>query len=92
MVEVFKIAHYTIHTCHLNWNITRAVALEVININFLLTYFTMIYENTAFLYAFLTFGIAYKTVLSMLILLTSLKRAWTNSGCTGMLSTISQLT
>ena len=31
---------------HLNWNITRALALEVININFLITHFTMIYENT----------------------------------------------
>jgi len=58
---------------HLNWNITRALALEVININFLITHFTMIYENTTFLNASLIFGIANQTKLSMLILLMSLK-------------------
>jgi len=31
--------------CHLNWNITWAVALEVTNINFLIAHFATIYEN-----------------------------------------------
>jgi len=39
---------YTIQMCHLNWNITWAVALEVININSSIKLFTVIYENTFF--------------------------------------------
>jgi len=39
-----------------------AVALEVTNINLLITHFTMIHQNAIF-------GIAYKTVLWMLALL-----------------------
>jgi len=67
---------YTIQICHLNWNITRAVALEVININSSIKLVTVIYENTFFsLRASLIFGIAYQTMLVMLTLLTSLKRA-----------------
>jgi len=31
--------------CHLNWNITWAVALEVTNKNFLIAHFATIYEN-----------------------------------------------
>ena len=34
-----------IQMCHLNWNITWAVALEVTNINFLIAHFATIYEN-----------------------------------------------
>ena len=48
-----------IQMCHLNWNITWTVALEVININMPITVFTMIYENTFFC-ALLICGIAYK--------------------------------
>ena len=31
--------------CHLNWNITWAVALEITNMNFLIAHFATIYEN-----------------------------------------------
>ena len=34
-----------IQMCHLNWNITWAVALEVTNINFLIAHFATTYEN-----------------------------------------------
>ena len=57
---------------YLDWNITLAVALEVININFINIHFTMNYQDTIFLHVSLTFGIAYLTMLWMLILLTSL--------------------
>ena len=76
----------------IHWNITRAVALDVININFLITHSTMIYENITFLHALLLFGISYQTTLLTVILLTSLKRAETSCVCTRMSSTISRPT
>jgi len=52
MIEVFKIITHNIYDpdvpLYLNWNITRTVAIEVININLLITHFTIIYENTIF--------------------------------------------
>jgi len=77
MVEVFKIAH-NIYYPHMSLKLEYNPGCSTTGNKYKLlnyTHFTMIYENTAFLYALLTFGIAYKTVLSMLILLTSLKPA-----------------
>ena len=37
-----------IHMCHLNWNITWAVALEVTNMNFLIAHFATIYDSGVF--------------------------------------------
>ena len=50
---------------HLNWNITRAIALEVTNINFLIAHFATIYENIISLHVSLTFGTVCQTVLWM---------------------------
>ena len=57
----------TIQMCHLNWNITWAVALEVTNINFLIAHFATIYENIS-LHVSLTFGTVCQTVLWMSVL------------------------
>ena len=54
--------------CHLNWNITWAVALEVTNINFLIAHFATIYENIISLHVSLIFGTVCQTVLWMLVL------------------------
>ena len=54
-----------IQMCHLNWNITWAVALEVTNINFLIAHFATIYENIISLHVSLTFGTVCQTVLWM---------------------------
>jgi len=50
MIEVFKITHNICNPdYHLNWNIiTRIVALEVININFLITHYIWLTQNTIF--------------------------------------------
>jgi len=50
MIEVFKITHNICNPdYHLNWNIiTRVVALEVININFLITHYIWLTQNTIF--------------------------------------------
>jgi len=54
MIEVFKIITHNIYDpdvpLYLNWNITRTVAIEVININLLITHFTIIYENTIYFF------------------------------------------
>jgi len=52
----------------LNWNITRAVVLEVTNINFLNAHFTMIYENITSLHVSLIFGTVCQTVLWVSVL------------------------
>ena len=57
-----------IQMCHLNWNITWAVALEVTNINFLIAHFATIYENIISLHVSLTFGTVCQTVLWMSVL------------------------
>jgi len=57
-----------IQTCHLNWNITQAAALEVTNINFLIAHFTMIYENIISLHILLIFGTVCQTTLWMSVL------------------------
>ena len=54
--------------CHLNWNITQAVALEVTNINFLIAHFTMIYESIISLHVSLIFGTVCQTMLWMSVL------------------------
>ena len=54
-----------IQMCHLNWNITWAVALEVTNINFLTAHFATIYENIISLHVSLTFWTVCQTVLWM---------------------------
>jgi len=54
-----------IQMCHLNWNITWAVALEVTNINFLIAHFTTIYENIISLHVSLTFGTVFQTVVDV---------------------------
>ena len=54
-----------IQMCHLNWNITWAVALEVTNINFLIAHFATSYETIISLHVSLTFGTVCQTVLWM---------------------------
>ena len=81
MIEVFKIITHNIYDpdvpLYLNWNITRTVAIEVININLNHAFHYNLRKNYFFLHASLIFGRAYhyQTMLLMLILLTSLKRA-----------------
>ena len=53
--------------CHLNWNITWAVALEVTNINFLIAHFAAISENIISLHVSLTFGTVCQTVLPVVM-------------------------
>ena len=57
-----------IQMCHLNWNITWAVALEATNINFLIALFATIYENIISLHVSLTFGTVCQIVLWMSVL------------------------
>ena len=54
-----------IQMCHLNWNITWAVALDVTNINFLIAHSATIYENIISLHVSLTYGTVCQTVLWM---------------------------
>ena len=62
------ILHTTDLELILNWNITWAVALEVTNINFLISHFATIYENIISLHVSLTFGTGCQTVLWMSVL------------------------
>jgi len=62
------ILHTTDLELILNWNITWAVALEVTNINFLISHFATIYENIISLHVSLTFGTVCQTVLWMSVL------------------------
>ena len=62
------ILHTTDLELILNWNITWAVALEVTNINFLISHFAAIYENIISLHVSLTFGTVCQTVLWMSVL------------------------
>jgi len=62
------ILHTTDLELILNWNITWAVALEVTNINFLISYFATIYENIISLHVSLTLGTVCQTVLWMSVL------------------------
>jgi len=65
---------YTIQMLLLNWLTILILLLEETNISFPITDFIMIYVSTIFLHVLLIFGIVYLTMLSMLILLTFLKR------------------
>ena len=62
------ILHTTDLELILNWNITWAVALEVTNINFLISHFATIYENIISLHVSLTFRTVCQTVLWMSVL------------------------